>query len=219
MEADTSKESLGKLQHYLEAENFNVTTTTNGIEALNACYSLRPDILLTEISLPEMDGIALCQELRQDKSMDSLHVIFFTERKEEYTEIAAFNAGASDYVTKPLRPKAMLKRLSRLMQPSTQKEELPTIVQLGNTKVDKSRSVLTIGQQEFRLPRKTFDILYFLACHPNTVYTREDLLKSIWGDESSISQRTIDVHIRKIREKTGDDLITTIKGIGYKLIP
>ncbi|HAA10984.1 MAG TPA: DNA-binding response regulator [Cytophagales bacterium] len=216
--ADDDKDNLKRLKIALEDLGCDVRIAFDGLQAKELCAKYRPDLLITEISLEGLDGISLTHELRKDPQYDHLAIVILTSRDEEYTEVAAFEAGATDYLVKPLRKQAFFRRIQRLKsrQRSSMGQE-PVLIELGRVQIDKRNQRLQVGDRRIRLPKKTFELLYFLAKNPNVAFGRDELLRQIWARERDISQRTVDVHIRKIREKTGIDLITTIKGVGYKL--
>ena len=172
--------------------------------------------------MPEMDGIAACEEIRKLPGCRDLIIAFLTARGEDYSQIAGFEAGADDYITKPIRPKVLISRVKALLKRSggsvAESTEQEKIVRIGNIVIDKERYVLQIDSEELVLPRKEFELLSLLVSKPDKVFTREEIYKSVWGDNVIVGDRTIDVHIRKLREKIGNDHIRTLKGIGYKFV-
>ena len=218
--ADDDKDNLKRLKVALESMGCDVRIAFDGLHARELCLKYVPDLLITEISLDGMDGISLTHELRRDQQFDHISIIILTSREEEYTEVAAFEAGATDYLVKPLRRQAFFRRVERLkIRHQGRQKDTPASLSFGNIALDKKGQQVQIGEQQIRLPKKTFELLYFLAQNPKVAFGRDELLRNIWARERDISPRTVDVHIRKIREKTGLDLITTIKGIGYKMNP
>jgi two-component system alkaline phosphatase synthesis response regulator PhoP len=204
------------LQYNLEKEGYQVETAGDGKEAVETARKFLPHLILMDIMMPKMDGIEACRQVRQINKLKDVFIIFLTSRSEEYSEIAAFDGGANDYITKPIKPRALMSRVSAVFRRdiAEQKDEIVTI---GNLSIDKTSYTVLLNGKKVVLPKKEFELLYFLARNPNIVYGREELLKNIWGSDVYVVLRTVDVHIRKIREKLGDALIKTVKGIGYKI--
>jgi two-component system, OmpR family, alkaline phosphatase synthesis response regulator PhoP len=204
------------LKYNLEKEGYEVETAANGKEAVEAARKFVPHLILMDIMMPKMDGIEACRQVRQISKLKDVFIIFLTSRSEEYSEIAAFDGGANDYITKPIKPRALMSRVSAIFRRDAveQKDELVT---LGDLSIDKTSYTVLQKGKKIVLPKKEFELLYFLAKNPNIVYGREQLLRNIWGSEVFVVPRTVDVHIRKVREKLGDDVIKTVKGIGYKI--
>ena len=165
--------------------------------------------------MPEQDGVETCRQIRELPEMSDVHVTFLTARTEEYSEVAAFEAGADDYITKPIKPRALMSRISALFRKETKNKKRPQIVE-GNLTIDRSSYTVSVEGKQFTLPRKEFELLYFLAQNRNKVFSRDELLQNIWGTDVYVLARTVDVHIRKVREKIGDGYISTVKGVGYK---
>ena len=166
--------------------------------------------------MPEMDGIAAVEEIRKNKSLDETLVVFLTARSEDYSQIAGFEAGADDYIAKPIKPKVLITRVNALLRRSL-KKETDNIVKIGTLTINQERFEVLLDDKKIVLPKKEFKLLKLLASTPNKVFTREEIFVKVWGDDVIVGDRTIDVHVRKIREKIGDNFIKTIKGIGYKL--
>jgi two-component system alkaline phosphatase synthesis response regulator PhoP len=166
--------------------------------------------------MPQMDGVETCRQLRENPIFAESYIIFLTARSEEYTEIAAFEVGADDYITKPIKPRALMSRISALFRRDKKAVKNSDVVNIGELVIDKSSYTVTKSGKEIVLPKKEFELLFFLTQHPNKVFNRQELLQNIWGTDVYVIDRTVDVHIRKIREKVGEDLIKTIKGVGYK---
>jgi two-component system, OmpR family, alkaline phosphatase synthesis response regulator PhoP len=204
------------LQYNLEKEGYLVETAGDGKEAVETARRFLPHLILMDIMMPRMDGIEACRQVRQISKLKDVFIIFLTSRSEEYSEIAAFDGGANDYITKPIKPRALMSRVSAIFRRDAiePKDEMIT---LGDISIDKTSYTVLQKGKKILLPKKEFELLYFLAKNPNVVYGREELLKNIWGSEVYVVARTVDVHIRKVREKLGDDLIKTVKGIGYKI--
>ena len=204
------------LQYNLEKEGYEVETAGDGKEAIERARKFSPHLILMDIMMPKMDGIEACRQIRQINKLKDVFIIFLTSRSEEYSEIAAFDGGANDYITKPIKPRALMSRVSAIFRrdPVDQKDEMVT---LGDLSIDKTSYTVLLKGKKIVLPKKEFELLYFLARNPNIVFSREQLLKNIWGSDVFVVPRTVDVHIRKVREKLGDAVIKTVKGIGYKI--
>ena len=180
-------------------------------------YSKRvEDLILVDIMMPEIDGIQLCRKLRNIEKFDLTRIIFLTARAEEYSEVAAFEAGADDYITKPIKPRALVSRINSFYSRKYSSEESNNTLIIDNLIINKDSYLVKVDDNEIFFPKKEFELLYFLASNPNKVFSRESLLRNIWGSNIHVVPRTVDVHIRKIREKLGQDFISTIKGVGYK---
>ena len=219
---DDEEDILEFVSYNLEREGFNVATGRNGKEAIQLAAKLKPDLVILDVMMPEMDGIAACEEIRKLPGCRDLIIAFLTARGEDYSQIAGFEAGADDYITKPIRPKVLISRVKALLKRSggsvAESTEQEKIVRIGNIVIDKEQYVLQIDSEELVLPRKEFELLSLLVSKPDKVFTREEIYKSVWGDNVIVGDRTIDVHIRKLREKIGNDHIRTLKGIGYKFV-
>ncbi len=219
---DDEEDILEFVSYNLEREGFNVVTGRNGKEAIQLAAKLKPDLVILDVMMPEMDGIAACEEIRKLPGCRDLVIAFLTARGEDYSQIAGFEAGADDYITKPIRPKVLISRVKALLKRSggaiSESADQEKIIRIGNIVIDKERYVLQIEDEELVLPRKEFELLSLLVSKPDKVFTREEIYKSVWGDNVIVGDRTIDVHIRKLREKIGNDHIRTLKGIGYKFV-
>lgn len=219
---DDEPDILEFISYNLEKEGFTVYTATNGREALKLAEKTQPHLILLDLMMPEMDGITTCEEIRKIASLQHTLVAFLTARGEDYSQIAGFEAGADDYITKPIRPKVLVSRVKALLKrlsSGTLEVEAPlseNTVSFGNLTIDKERYLVRIGNEEMVLPRKEFELLSLLVSKPGKVFTREEIYFSVWGENVVVGDRTIDVHIRKLREKIGNDHIKTLKGIGYK---
>lgn len=212
---DDEADILDLLKYNLTKEGYEVKTASDGLEAIAVAKTFLPNIILLDVMMPNMDGIETCRQMREIHQLDSSFILFLTSRSEEYSEIAAFENGANDYITKPIKPRALLSRISALFRREASSLKDTALKYKGLT-VDRDSYTVDKDGVQIVLPRKEFELLYFLMQHPNIVYTREDLLRNIWGTDVYVVARTVDVHVRKVREKIGEEFIKTIKGIGYK---
>jgi len=220
---DDELDILEFLSYNLEKEGYKVYTAKNGVEAIKVAEKQIPHLIILDVMMPEMDGIAACEELRKIPSLSSTIIAFLTARGEDYSQIAGFEAGADDYITKPVRPKVLVSRVKALLKrtgETTQPVEVvdSNTITIGNLLIDKERYLIRIGDNEMILPRKEFELLSLLVSKPGKVFTREEIYYSVWGENVVVGDRTIDVHIRKLREKIGNEHIKTLKGIGYKFV-
>ena len=214
---DDESDILEMLDYNLSKEGYEVIQASDGFSAVEAAKEHLPQLILLDVMMPKMDGIETCRRLREIPKLKDVFIIFLTARSEEFTEIAAFEAGANDYLAKPIKPRALLSRLAAYFRRDyKQVNEQPNSVSIGQLVIDRSSYTVTKNGGKIILPKKEFELLYFLSLHPDVVYGRDDLLKYVWGSDVHVVARTIDVHIRKVREKIGEDYITTVKGIGYK---
>ncbi|WP_319482651.1 response regulator transcription factor [uncultured Draconibacterium sp.] len=220
---DDELDILEFLSYNLEKEGYEVFTARNGVEAIKVAEKQVPHLIILDVMMPEMDGIAACEELRKIPALSSTVIAFLTARGEDYSQIAGFEAGADDYITKPVRPKVLISRVKALLKrtgEATQPVEVvdTNTVTIGDLLIDKERYLIRIGDNEMILPRKEFELLSLLVSKPGKVFTREEIYHSVWGENVVVGDRTIDVHIRKLREKIGNEHIKTLKGIGYKFV-
>lgn len=219
---DDEEDILEFVSYNLEREGFKVFTARNGKEAILKVTKVKPDLVILDVMMPEMDGIAACEEIRKLPGCRDVVIAFLTARGEDYSQIAGFDAGADDYITKPIRPKVLISRVKALLKrsggttPDTGEQE--KVLHIGNLIIDKEKYTLQIDGNEMMLPRKEFELLSLLVSKPDKVFLRDEIYKSVWGDNVIVGDRTIDVHIRKLREKIGNDHIRTLKGIGYKFV-
>ena len=211
---DDEKDILEFLSYNLNKEGYKIFTANNGEKALREAREHHPDLIILDVMMPEMDGITTCEKLRLIPEIKDTLVLFLTARSEDYSELAGFNAGADDYVTKPIKPKLLISRIKALLKRNKSKEATSRI-ELGDISIDKEKHMLIYKNEELHLARKEFNLLYYLMTIPGKVFTREDIIHKIWKD-AVVVDRTIDVHVRKIREKIGSHHIKTIKGVGYK---
>lgn len=214
---DDDEDILDFISYNLHKNDYLVEEAHNGLQAVEKAESFHPDLILMDVMMPELDGIEAAKRIKKDKNLRHIAIVFLTARSEELMELAGFQAGADDYITKPLKPKILLSRikavLSRKKPTSDSKKRA---LEVGNLKIDKDTYLVTLDGVNHVLPKKEFELLFLLASKPGKVFTREKILEDVWGTDVFVVDRTIDVHIRKIREKLGDKVITTIKGVGYK---
>ena len=206
------------IKYNLEQEGYNVKTASNGKEALKKAKKIIPHLIIMDVMMPEMDGIEACENLRSDKAFNDTIIMFLTARGEDYSYVAAFDAGADDYVTKPIKPKIIVSKVKALLRRLKKEEENLDQIRLGKLIIDKEQYVVTHKGKTFSLPKQELERLYLLASKPNKVVKREKIMEIVWGSEVVVGDRTIDVHIRKLREKVGDKYFKTVKGVGYKFV-
>lgn len=220
---DDESDILEFISYNLEKEGYIVYTANNGADAITLAEKHLPNLILLDVMMPEMDGISACEEIRKIPSLSSTLIAFLTARGEDYSQIAGFEAGADDYITKPIRPKVLISRVKALLKRTAEssaalQSESQEILNIGNLLIDKERYLIRIGDKEMVLPRKEFELLSLLVSKPSKVFTREEIYSSVWGENVVVGDRTIDVHIRKLREKIGSWHIKTLKGVGYKFV-
>jgi two-component system alkaline phosphatase synthesis response regulator PhoP len=213
---DDEPDILEFLSYNLEKEGFQVITAENGRQGVEKAKKEQPDIILLDVMMPEMDGIEACRTLREMPQFEHTIIAFLTARTEDYSQIAGFETGADDYISKPVKPRVLVSRLRALLRRYESKEAKATILEVGDIKIDRERYLINFKGTEMAVPRKEFELLYLLASKPGKVFKRDEILNEIWGRDIIVGDRTIDVHIRKLREKLGEELIRTVKGIGYK---
>ncbi|MCB9164311.1 MAG: response regulator transcription factor [Flavobacteriales bacterium] len=213
---DDEPDILELLRYNLEREGYSVQTALNGKDALKAARSEHPDLIVLDIMMPGMDGVEVCTQLRQQPEFKNTVITFLTARGEDYSQIAGFDAGADDYITKPVRPKVFVSKVKALLKRSGGDRSEERVLESNGVRVDLEKVLVYVGDQELQLPKKEFELLVLLISKPGKVFKRDEIYNQIWGNELFVGDRTIDVHIRKLREKIGDERIKTIKGIGYK---
>ena len=204
------------LRYNLSLGGYDVKSAFNGKEAIKKAKIFLPEIILLDVMMPEMDGIEACSLIKEIPSLVNTRVIFLSARSEDYTQLSAFDAGADDYISKPVKPKILLKKIESIFKRINKKNEEINTIDLGEIKIDRNSYLVYIKNQEIALPRKEFELFYLLASKPGKVFTRDEIMGKVWGSEVVVGDRTIDVHIRKLREKIGDLYFKTVKGIGYK---
>ena len=213
---DDDPDIIEILTYNLSNEGYNVKSAVNGVEALKKAKKFIPDIILLDVMMPEMDGIEACSNLREIESLSKSMIIFLSARGEDFTQIAAFDAGADDYINKPVKPKILLKKISSISRRILSENNNMSNIIVGSLVIDRESYTVTLEKDEIALPRKEFELLYLLASKPGKVLTRDEIMFKVWGTQVVVGDRTIDVHVRKLREKIGEKYIKTIKGVGYK---
>lgn len=214
---DDEPDVLDFLSFNLQKEGYEVFTAPNGREAVQMAKKVSPNLILLDVMMPDIDGIETCKEIRTLPEGKNALIVFLTARTEDYSQIAGLDAGADDYVSKPIKPRVLISRIKALLRRRFQSETDTSIFDVGGgIKINKENYSVTVHNKDVSLPKKEFELLYLLASKPGKVFTREDILHKIWGGDVVVGDRTIDVHIRKLRQKLGDEVIKTLKGIGYK---
>ena len=216
---DDEPDILEILKYNLSNEGYNVSTAADGKSAIKLAYNIGPNLIIMDIMMPRMDGIEACEKLRSDEKFNDTIIMFLTARGEDYSHVAAYDAGADDYVTKPVKPKVLVSKVKGLLRRLKKviAKDINEIV-FDDIKIDREKYKVYISNNVLNLPRKEFELLYLLASKPDKVYKREKIMETVWGSEVVVGDRTIDVHIRKLREKIGDKYFKTIKGVGYKFV-
>jgi two-component system alkaline phosphatase synthesis response regulator PhoP len=215
---DDEPDILEIISYNLRKEGYEVKTAENGLEAVASAKEFLPDMILLDVMMPKMDGMEACKQIRAVPSLKHSFILFLTAREEEFVEVLSFQAGADDFLTKPIKPRALISRIEAVFRRSKEDAKLEQTkqIKLGNLVIDRESYQVTQDGTVVVLARKEFELLFLLASRPGKVFTRDQILESIWGTDVVVINRTIDVHIRKLREKLGDAYITTIKGVGYK---
>lgn len=211
---DDEPDILEFLSYNLRKENFEVFTADNGKAGIEIALKENPDLIILDVMMPEMDGIETCTEIRKNPKLKNKLVAFLTARNEDYTQIAGFDAGADDYIQKPIRPKVLISRVKALLRRTLEQTE--TAIDIAGLHIDREKYFVRKDGQQIILPKKEFELLLLLVSKPGKVFTREEILEKVWGEEVIVGNRTIDVHIRKLREKLGNEYFHTVKGVGYK---
>jgi two-component system alkaline phosphatase synthesis response regulator PhoP len=215
---DDDPDIVELLKYNLSSDGYKVKSASNGVQAVSLAKEFIPDLTILDIMMPNMDGVETCRQIRSIPALANKFIIFLTARSEEYSEIAAFEMGADDYITKPIKPRALISRINALFRRDIKKNTGSSKINIGNLEIDRTSYTVKLDNKKIILPKKEFELLFFLAHNPNQVFSRDDLLKHIWGSDVYVLARTVDVHIRKVREKIGDGFIITIKGVGYKFV-
>lgn len=216
---DDEPDILEIVSYNLSAEGYQVYTAKNGIEGVSKAKKKTPHLIILDVMMPEMDGIEACEIIRSTPGLENTIITFLTARGEDYSQVAGFDAGADDYITKPIKPKVLVSKVKALLRRLKEdKKDAEEIVKVGNIIINREEYKIINNGKEVMLPRKEFELLSLLTSKPNKVFKREVIMDKVWGNEVVVGGRTIDVHIRKLREKIGDDHFKTVKGVGYKFV-
>jgi two-component system alkaline phosphatase synthesis response regulator PhoP len=215
---DDEPDILEIVGYNLSSEGYQISTASNGIEAVAKAKKVKPHLIIMDVMMPEMDGIEACENIRKDSSLANTIITFLTARGEDYSQVAGFDAGADDYITKPIKPKVLVSKVKALLRRLKEEEENSQIITVGNIVINREEYKIVNDGIEIILPRKEFELLSLLASKPGKVFKREEILDRVWGNEVIVGGRTIDVHIRKLREKIGENHFKTVKGVGYKYV-
>jgi len=215
---DDEPDIIEILRYNLTQEGYNVITSKDGQSAINKTEKYHPHLIIMDVMMPNMDGIEACSIIRKNPKFNDTIIMFLTARGEDYSHVAAYDAGADDYVTKPIKPKVLISKVKGLLRRFKKENALETIIDIGELRIDRDEYKVYVSGKALSLPRKEFELLYLLASKPEKVFKREKIMQSIWGSEVVVGDRTIDVHIRKLREKIGDKYFKTVKGVGYKFV-
>ncbi|MFO7800246.1 response regulator transcription factor [Rhodohalobacter sp.] len=213
---DDEQDLLDLIEYNLKKEGYNVLKAENGIQGLEMAKEHKPNLVLLDIMMPKLDGIQVCEKMRANPDLKPIPVIFLTARSDEKTEVEGLDIGADDFITKPISTTKLLSRIKAVLRRYDDTEEEVNRLVVHDLEIDKDRYIVTRGEEEFQLPRKEFELLYYLASRKGKVRDRQTLLNKVWGDNIYVVDRTVDVHVRKIREKLGDHYIETVKGVGYR---
>ena len=214
---DDEKDILEIVGYNLAQEGYQISTASNGKEAVIKAKKELPQLIILDVMMPEMDGIEACENIRKIPELQDTIITFLTARSEDYSQVAGFDAGADDYITKPIKPKVLVSKVKALLRRFKNDSKPNSTLTVGNIEINREEYKIINNGQEIILPRKEFELFYLLATKPGKVFTREEILDNVWGSEVVVGGRTIDVHIRKLREKMGDEFFKTIKGVGYKI--
>ncbi|MDI9256440.1 MULTISPECIES: response regulator transcription factor [Flavobacterium] len=214
---DDEQDILEIVGYNLSQEGYQIVTATNGKEAILKAKKELPHLIIMDVMMPEMDGMEACENIRKLPELNHVIITFLTARNEDYSQVAGFDAGADDYITKPIKPKLLVSKVKALLRRLKNEEQATETLNVGGIEINREEYKIIKEGVEIILPRKEFELFYLLASKPGKVFKREEILDKVWGNEVIVGGRTIDVHIRKLREKIGEDLFKTIKGVGYKL--
>ena len=215
---DDEPDILEIVGYNLSIEGYQIITAENGIEAVKKAKKERPHLIIMDVMMPEMDGIEACEQIRKNPDLSNTLITFLTARGEDYSQLAGFDAGADDYITKPIKPKVLTSKVNALLRRLNEDETTNDVLKIGGLIINREEYKISLKGKEIILPRKEFELLSLLATKPGKVFKREEILDKVWGNEVIVGGRTIDVHIRKLREKIGDNSFKTVKGIGYKFV-
>jgi two-component system alkaline phosphatase synthesis response regulator PhoP len=214
---DDEQDILELIRHALNKEGFEVHIAANGLQAIEQAKKIKPELILMDVMMPVMDGMEACRQLKENEETSGIAIVFLTARSEEFAELAGFEAGADDYIAKPIRPRVLLSRLKAILRRRNAIQSAShETMDFENLKIDRERFVVEFNGKTLQFPRKEFELLSFLASRPGRVFSRDEILENVWGNEVLVVDRTIDVHVRKIREKLDEKFIYTVKGVGYK---
>ena len=214
---DDEPDILEIISYSLESAGYKIYKANNGLEAIKIAKKIIPDLIIMDLMMPHMNGIDACDNIRKSDNLNDVIITFLSARGEDFSKIAGFEAGADDYITKPIKPKVLLSKVKALLRRKSSEQD-QTIIQINDLIIDRSKYSVNLKGIELNLPRKEFELLYLLVSSPNTVFTRGKILDVVWGSDVIVGDRTIDVHIRKLREKIGASSFKTIKGVGYKFV-
>ena len=216
---DDEPDILEIVSYNLANEGYQIFTASNGIEAVKKSKEIQPHLILLDVMMPEMDGIEACAKIRENDNLKEVIIAFFTARGEDYSQLAGFDAGADDYITKPVKPKVLVSKVNSLLRRlRKENSEIINVIKIGNIIINRDEYFVQKDKNKIILPRKEFELITLLASKPGKVFKREDILEKVWGNDVIVGGRTIDVHIRKLREKIGDEYFKTVKGVGYKFV-
>ena len=213
---DDDPDIVELLEYNLKKEGYQTASAPDGRKALEVAADFGPDIILLDVMMPHLDGIATCRQLREQPKFKDTYIIFLTARAEEFSEVAAFDAGADDFIAKPIKPRALLGRLAAVKRREQDPHAGIDAIEINGLRIDRTGYAVYQDGRKMALPKKEFELLAFLAASPHKVFSRDELLQNIWGNDVFVLARTVDVHVRKVREKVGEHHIQTIKGVGYK---
>jgi len=215
---DDEPDILEIVGYNLSAEGYQVLTAENGIEAVKKAKKQKPQLIILDVMMPEMDGIETCEQIRKNPELSDTIITFLTARGEDYSQMAGFDAGADDYITKPIKPKVLVSKVKALLRRLKEEDITDSVLKIGSLIINREEYKISHKGEDIILPRKEFELLSLLATKPGKVFKREEILDKVWGNEVVVGGRTIDVHIRKLREKIGDKSFKTVKGVGYKFV-
>ncbi|MEJ6792792.1 MAG: response regulator transcription factor [Lacinutrix sp.] len=215
---DDEPDILEIVSYNLSQEGYQVITAKNGVKGVAKAKLEKPQLIVLDVMMPEMDGIEACEQIRKVPELKNTIITFLTARGEDYSQVAGFDAGADDYITKPIKPKVLVSKVKALLRRLKTEDSSIPIIKIGDIEINREEYKITVKGKEVILPRKEFELLYLLASKSGKVFKREDILDKVWGNEVIVGGRTIDVHIRKLREKLGDNSFKTVKGVGYKFV-
>jgi two-component system, OmpR family, alkaline phosphatase synthesis response regulator PhoP len=212
---DDDPDIIELLEYNLKKEGYEIASANDGVQAVEVAKTFKPDLILLDVMMPRQDGIETARQLRQLSDFKDTYILFLTARAEEYTEVAAFEVGADDYIVKPIKPRALVSRIKAVLRRDTQQIESDSVIEIGQLIINRTNYSVNNNGVNLVMPKKEFELLSFLAKHPNKVFNRDELLEKVWGVDVYVVERTVDVHIRKLREKIPEHYIKTLKGVGY----